>query len=322
MEFQPRLPWRPRGCYVAPMRRLSWLIALTLVACADDDDESNSYEPQMAIMVSPADFLGDQACRDSGGLQRYQATLTDVTLGLDESFTLPSSKVISCNSTISFEYVKEEHRYIASIVAFDRSDIKAQNPGSQVIVDTATGKSVTPRWTTTCWGEDGVDYSETIGMGGADSEDNDGSRGAGGAPTIGTTAYLGATTVVRGCDPLSSDVPLGPTGLSVDIESALIGLECGTKPGQVERFVVLAPEDGPPPSQGGAGGAGEPPEELSAKCGESVTVDGLEPDAYATLEVEVYASGESSPSWRTSCSGLTIPGVIIPTSCNPITTPN
>lgn len=306
---------------MAPMRRLSWLIALTLIACADDDDDSSSYEPDMAIMVSPADFLGDQACRDSGGLQRYQATLIDVTLGLDESFTLPSSKVISCNSTISFQYVKEEHRYIATVAAFDRSDIKAQNPGSSVIVDTATGESVTPRWTTTCWGEDGVDYSESIGMGGAPSDDVDGSRGAGGAPTIGTVAYEGATTVVRGCEPLSSDVPLGPTGLTVDIESALIDLECGSQPGQVERFVVSSSGAAPEPPIGGAGGEGAAAAspELEAPCGETVTVEGLVADAYTKLDVAVYSAGETVPTWHTLCSGLTVPGVIVPTSCDPIT---
>src|SRR5690606_17656271 len=123
--------------------------------------------------------------------------LIDVTSDLNEAFTLPSSRVISCNSAVSFVSVQAGRRYMATVAAFDRSDIRALNPGSPIIVDSA-GKSVIPRWTTTCWGDDRIDYSSAMGMGGVSGTEDDGANGAGGEIELGVLAYEQATITVRG----------------------------------------------------------------------------------------------------------------------------
>lgn len=306
-------------------RRHFWLLApIFLWACSDDDDDDGTlYRPVTAIKVTPAAFLGDQACR-AGGLERYQATLIDVTFGLDGAFTLPSSRIISCNSAVSFEFVEPGQSYMATIAAFDRTDIKAQNPGSPVIVD-SSGKSVVPRYTTTCWGDDRIDYSSVTNMGGTSGEEVSGEDGAGGEIQLGVVAYEDATTTVRGCDPLTDTGKVGPTGVTIDIEPTLLGLECGAEPGQVDHFTVYSkpPLDSAAPAEGGAGGTGgaspAPDENLgTAKCGEVLTIQGLTPSQHTSFFVNVFSAGESSPSWNTTCVGLTVPGVIVDTSCDPI----
>lgn len=306
------------------MRRHYWLLAPFLLwACSEEDDDDALYEAVTSVNVTPAAFLGDQACRTSGGLQRYQATLIDVTAGLDEAFTLPSSRVVSCNSAISFEFVAERHRYIATIAAFNRSDISAQNPGSPVIID-GQGKSVVPDWTTTCWGDDRVDYSSVSGMGGAAPDEMGGTDGAGGELELGVIAYENATTIVRGCDPLTGDRDLGPTGVTIDIEPLLLGLECGNGPGQVDHFTVYPNEPREPSSPaGGAGGMGGGDSGAdgslgTAQCGEVLTIDGLTPSEHTSFFVEAFESAETESSWTTLCAALTVPGVIVPTSCDPI----
>ena len=307
------------------MRRRYWLLApFILWACSDDDPDESLYQPTTAVRVTPEAFLGDQACRTNGGLQRYQATLVDVTGGLEGAFILPSSRVVSCNSAISFEFVQRGSRYMATIVAFNRSDIRAQNPGSQVIVD-ENGKSVVADWTTTCWGDDRIDYSGFKGTGGAPADQLGGSNGAGGEAELGVIAYEDATTIVRGCDPLTGNGEAGPTGVTIDIEPLLLGLECGSEPGQVDSFTVYSEKPLEPSSAdggaGGMGGAGSGPDGSlgSAKCGEVLTIKNLTPSQQSSFYVEVFGPGESESSWTTICVALTVPGVIVPTSCDPIT---
>ena len=134
--------------------RFPALITCSLIllgACNNSDSQFTSLTHVTRMVVSPSEFLGNLSCGVPGGMQRYQATLFDVTEGLDRAFQLPSSPVIDCTSDVNFEYVQEGHRYVATVVGFDVTGIRSQNPGSSVVVY-KQGQPFDPRRTTTCWG--------------------------------------------------------------------------------------------------------------------------------------------------------------------------
>lgn len=290
------------------MRRLFLLSALVVIACSKDDEEDGFVVQATVIQVSPEAFLGRVPCGATGGMQRYQATLVDVTGRSDAAFELPYSKVEPCTSALNFEYVREGHHYIARVVGFDRSDISAQNPGSSIVVD-KEGKSVTPRWTTTCWGRDGEDPPE-ISLGGASSEEDE--VPLGGESGFGAVANLHTIVVVRGCETLTDSEGGGTTAVSFDWNGALANHSCGSQAGEVDRFVVRL-TDGALGGGGGAGGSSN--QEQSGACDEELTVGDLPADEYLDFEAFAYEAGKDTPTWVTSCEALTIEGVVVTARC-------
>jgi hypothetical protein len=169
-----------------------------LMACNETETEYSSVSHVTRVSIDPDEFVGEVVCSLSGGFT-YQATLYDVTEGLERAFQLPSSSVVSCGAKVNFERVVAGHRYIATVVGFDRDDVRVQNPGSTLVVD-GEGKLVEPRWSTTCWGTDaGRDH---YGDGGAGPVP-DGEGGRGDADDLGVIAYLRTEMVMRGCEPLA-----------------------------------------------------------------------------------------------------------------------
>src|SRR5690606_26186173 len=71
-------PARPRA-----MRRYAWLAGATIVACSSTPEDPNLVAQPTRVRVSPAAFLGSTPCSDLGGMRLYQATLLDVTDGLE-----------------------------------------------------------------------------------------------------------------------------------------------------------------------------------------------------------------------------------------------
>lgn len=314
MSRRQAAPPLPAGLSGRLGKRAASLLPLCgfLLGCSSAPTVTEVTPPPTAVLVRPSDFLGQQLCRELEGAMRvYQATLVDVTDELEEPFTLASSAVLSCNSSVYFTHVTPGHRYIAHIQAFDRSDLSAQRPGTSIVVD-PQGKSVSPRWTTTCWGDEGEDH---------------GAGGANGANVLGVEAQLNTDVYVRACDPLLDTGEPGETGVRLSLENSLVGLSCGDKAGQVERFEIRsnASPTEPEVAQGGAGGFGgdggtEPPptEPAGAACTESITLVGLEPGRSVLYTLDAFESGKTEPSYTTTCRAFTAQGVIIPASCGPL----
>lgn len=311
----------------APLQT-SVLVGIALVgglfaSCSNSSTSDTDDLPTTSILVSPQDFLGELVCGEyPGAVRRYQATLLDVTEDLAEPFALPSSELLRCNQTAYFSFVRPGRRYIAQVHAYDSPDLAIQAPGVPLVVD-RDGQVVEPRWQTTCYGEDGVDYA-VGGAGGAGSD-------------WGVEALLYTQLYVRGCGQLVDSGELGPTGLSFSLESTLVGLSCGAGPGQVERFWISPSplEPTPPPSgvggadnAGGAGGlggsaggdGGPTPEPVGTEvsCGEDTEIVGLPGGVSLRFYVYAYEAGATTPSWSTSCRGFTTPGVIVPARCDPL----
>jgi len=295
------------------MRRALWLCPLLFFACDSDTNEPDIVTQLTLMRVAPEDFLGTLPCQD-GGVASYQARLIDVTDGLDDAFELPASHLASCNADTLFQHVEEGRRYIAKIAAFDQSGLEPQNPGSVIVVD-SDGSVVTAKWSTTCFGDDRLDYS-AFGDGGASA------GGAGGAGSdsveLGTLAQYKTTNTIRGCVPLESGE--AETSLKFDVESLLLGLECGVGSGKISSFSVsgdAVETEGAGGAAGGAGGAGTSGHQRT-ECGEELILDGLAGGQELNFTLEAFETDAVTPTYTTHCIGKPIQGVITAATCDPI----
>jgi hypothetical protein len=293
-------------------RRKLWWSAATLglaLSCNETEPPPLVVPTRTSVLVTPEAFLGQVACgSEPGGLLAYQATLIDVTAGWDEAVTLPSSPVVDCTSTVVFEDVDINHRYGARIAAFDRFGLEAESEGSSTVVD-ATGSEVLPKWTTTCTGHDGEIEQALGGAGG---------QGQGGAPTntsLGVLAVEHAAAPIRGCAPLSGEVPPDLTGIRVDLTRALGTLSCGSAPGEVLDYSATLV--GAAASAGGAGGMGgsSPAPNERTPCAEVFELRSLEPETWVTFEVLAFEADASAATWGTTCEGRTRLGTLTDLSC-------
>lgn len=301
---------------VAP--RAVLLLVVAVASCNDVDSTltTGREPPPTSIVVRPPAFLGAIACGDvDGTLSRYQATLLDVTDGLDTATALPSSPVVSCRQEVSFHSVEPGHLYIAQINAYNQLDARQKSKGGTVVVD-SNGTVVAPAWTTSCWGYDGADY----GLGGAGGE-----GGASSALQRGVLSLYDTEVVIGGCEPLSGDVADDLTGISVELSHALAGLTCGGETGQISRFRIALPSAGKQDGDGGAsmgglggmGGAGPTPLEEYA-CDETVVRTGLTPGQRFTFRIEAFERDDAMPSYSSGCLAHIREGVITKATCDPL----
>jgi hypothetical protein len=121
--------------------------------------------PATAIVVDPADFLGDVPCfplfgpsadAPGGPMRRYVATLVSEHAGgalTDAEVTLPSSPPTRCSDRVSFQRVVDGTAYVAEIDGYDVDHIRPLGSGgilgSRVMVD-EHDRFVAPRWQTSC----------------------------------------------------------------------------------------------------------------------------------------------------------------------------
>jgi len=319
-------------------------VAAGLAACVDSGGGGTGITYPTLIAVAPEDFLGRVRCANApGGLRRYVVTLHDVT-DEGEGFALPSSGPVDCLLEVKFGFVVPGHRYVARVDGYDRTDIRPLGPpdvansGSPVMVDTATGEYVAPRWTSACSGgpADRADSEPPPDAGAPDSEvpDSDVADSAvvdsdaetlDGSPeaaaqvscetnpdpvtrrnsAVTCVSYL--TRRVAVCSPLCDRVGPGVTGLSVSIDRALGALQCGNRPGQVATFRVERE------------GATDPA--ASAPCGQILTfTEGIPLGEFTRFKVTAFEAGNDSPSWETQCWGETTAGTVLPVSCDPLVT--
>ncbi|MCH2109208.1 MAG: hypothetical protein MK135_07760 [Polyangiaceae bacterium] len=272
------------------------------------------------VLVRPADFLGDVVCSEQeGGLQLFQATLLDVSNGLNPPFQLPSSQVISCTQTAVFESIEPGRFYSAKIQAFDQSNLSPQYPGSEIVVN-EDGMSISPRGTTMCWGQNGQVAPSFGGAGGMG-----GNGGAQGEDAIGVEAFLNTPVAVQGCEPLVDSGTPGPTRVAIDITEALGQFQCGGGEGEIESFRVEV--DLPSSEQsndettgstsmalGGAGGAG--PDDDRTPCGERKIIDVELAQQQWEFDVFAYGSSASTPGWSSRCRAYSRAGVTVEASCD------
>jgi hypothetical protein len=247
-------------------------------------------------------------------MRLYQATLLDVSDGLEEAVQLPSSDIVPCTSALEFEFIEPGHRYIAEIHGFDRADIETAAPGSPLVLAQDGGR-VLPRWSTTCWGQDGVTPGD-LGLGGAG-----GDTGAGGASAeMGVESFSKTVVTVRGCVALTDQGAQDSTSVSFSIEGALVNLTCGEDEGQIAYF-ALAPSNDDEAAVGGAGGASEAAGLASeqAKCGEALLLEGEASGSEATYVVHGFEKGTDAQVWETTCHAVPRTGSSVAANCDPAT---
>lgn len=292
------------------MRRYAWLVAIPYFACSSSPSDSSLFSQPTRIRVSPSAFLGDTPCSDEGGMRSYQATLFDVTDGLDRAFALPSSDLVACTADVEFEYVKAGRFYIAEVRGFESPGLTVATPGAPVIVDDS-GAIISPRWETTCWGQDGV-TPNSLGLGGAGG---DAMGGAEGRPEdLGVLSFSKTIVTARGCEPLVDAGTDGTTRVSISIENALVDLTCGESDDEIAFFREAGTAGAPVSQVGGAGGAPDDTGSV-AKCGELLILT-AEPDAVVTYEIEgVNQSGDVV--WTTTCEARTRDGITVTATCEP-----
>lgn len=302
-------------------RRLWWLtpLAAIFVNCNEQAPPNTVVPTPTSVIVKPESFLGDVACgTEPGGLLVYQATLLDVTEGLEGAPRVATSAVVDCTSTVVFEGTETEggvrvgHRYGALISAFDRNDLRPEDVGSDVILG-PDGDVVAPAWTTRCTGHDG-EIDEALGGAGGQA---DGEGGWTGNASLGVLAVEHAAVPIGGCAPLSGAFDPDLTGIRVEPSSFLGTLACGQEAGQVHEYSIAIA--GEAPAEGGAGGmggmGGSAGESERRSCDEATTLRGLAPGSWITLEVSAYEEGAGSAAWATTCSARTMHGALVLASC-------
>ncbi len=304
------------------------LLVVPLCSCSDSTTSDRIVPPPSRMVVRPIDFLGDVYCgQEEAALSSYQTTLLDVSQSEDLPFALPSSKVVSCTSAVTFEAIEPGRRYVAVISAFEKLGLEPQSPGSPIVVDN-DGNSVTPRWRSICWGENGIDYKiqerELLGEWGLESTTDDlesaggagGSEGAGSFPAIGATAYFNTAINVAGCLPLLDSGELGPTGVSVSLTQSLGAQECGSEGAQIASYQVTlrGAQTESEVTDDGMGGAANGED---TSCDKKAELLGLVPSQQ--VEVEVTAtSADGLNDYFTVCRGFTRAGAVVETSCDPL----
>lgn len=146
---------------------LAPLALFATAACAGTGAAVSVPLPATAIVLDPADFLGNVPClpvfgeasagTGAGAMRRYVATLRSVhaggVFGLDAAVELPSSPPTRCSDRVSFQRVVDGTAYVAEIDGYDVDDIRPLGTdgiqGSRVMVD-AQNRFVRPRWQTSC----------------------------------------------------------------------------------------------------------------------------------------------------------------------------
>jgi hypothetical protein len=270
------------------LRRLGTLgtWSLLLWACGSESTGAVAEQDTM-VAISPDDFLGGVACADrAGAMQRYVATLIDVTDGLVDAgsevnnFALPSSGPVACTHAVGFGRVVAEHRYIADIDGYEQTDLEPAAAGSPLMLDADTHELVTPRWHTRC-----------------------GQVGALGA--AGPVSPLDLRTVyVTGCEPLValSRPPLAAVRVAVD--GALGMLRCGEVSGTVDHFSLSLPASG---------------DAREAPCGQSLILVALTPGQLVQMDLAAFEADATTPRWSTHCRAVAAAGSLVDASCDLLT---
>ncbi|HEY3494175.1 MAG TPA: hypothetical protein VGK73_05795 [Polyangiaceae bacterium] len=259
--------------------------AVGLAGCAEQSSIPTLVLHPTLVEVSPTEFMQGVPCLDATGAMRsYVATVTDLgptqVPNADgtmrepfEPFALPSSGAVDCDQPVGFARLVDGHHYTARIDGYDRPGLSPLAVGVPVLIDTATGERVAPRWTTTCGG------------------------------TEGTIARVERTRTIGDCEPLVDSTPSELTAVEVRIDAVLGALVCGEEAGQVSHFEV---ERGPEQRVDAACGSSVIFDDVSAGTTVRLPVyayeSGAEQPSWGTTCTAVAAAGTVVPA---SCTTLT-----------------
>jgi hypothetical protein len=197
-----------RSAATPPLALCLATATLLSAACFDTSSTITTADYPTRLTVDPLTFRGSLPC-GAPGLERYVATVTNVTSGAPEDKLISSSGPVACQNLVSFgdSFILSANYYTGAIDGYDR-DVKPDPAGGVIdrgrpkMVDTTSEEEVAPRWTTTC-GE--VERPPEAGFGGDPVEDAspDTSR-----PTnllrFPTLALGKIEVILHGCLPLSA----------------------------------------------------------------------------------------------------------------------
>ncbi|HEX9619901.1 MAG TPA: hypothetical protein VF989_07195 [Polyangiaceae bacterium] len=258
-----------------------------LGACGSDATGAAEVVHPTAVNVTPTEFLGGAPCGlGAGSAELYLATVYDLSergAGFERGFPLPSSELVPCMQSAGFVRVVAGHWYAASVQVFDRGSIEPAGPGLPLVVDTASGARVEPRWTTNCGFPD-----ETL-----DAPTTDDYIDAGAA-----FAVLRNSVAVRGCAPLTDDAP-GEATILVPLERLRGAIDCGDGMDAIDHFEVTL--DG---------------ETRAVDCGEDVTFAGVRPNRSYAIDVMAFSAGSSAPSWGARCAVSARSSIVTQAECS------
>jgi hypothetical protein len=248
------------------------------------------------IAVAPEDFLGNVPCAKNGsGLKRYVATLFDANriansgggVGGESSddqapsaggeapaeFQLPSSVPSPCLTGVGFGYVAFGRYYRVEIDGYDRDDITPRASGSRQMTSLAEPVTLlTPRWRASC------------------------------EPTLSLES-----TIVRpaSCTPFAPEDAGAGSGLRVDLAGLLGKLACGTKPGEVDHFVVNVE----------AGKTLVEPKTIACSADAAATYDGIPARQNVSVYVTAVSAEATTAFAGATCNVLTVPDATVDASC-------
>jgi hypothetical protein len=275
----------------------SLLAAALGLGCTDTSTGTATIASPTLVTVDPAEFRGGLLCGDfPGAWKTYVATLTDVTDPANPA-VLASSRPVPCAMSVSFAFVVTGHYYTTDIDGYDRSDITpvgGASSGSREMVD-GLGSPVAPRWRTSCG-----KAAEQADAGSAEAEagTQPASSDAGAQPTESWTMM---NIIVRHCGQLKDVGPAGPTGVALDLKKIRGETGCGDG-AAIEGFRVV-PTNSSLPTR-------------TAGCDDSVQYDSL---AGATYDFRVEGLKGGVAVLATRCSAASREGIIMPASCDPLT---
>lgn len=278
----------------------------TTTGTTDDSDSST-----VALIVRPADFLGDTPCSAAPGAMRsYVATLTDRT-DPDVPFTFPSSLPTACSQGVRFDDITAGHSYSVQIDGYEAFSDEIGPPGwvrtsgdQQGTIDykalrsgarrmtAADGTSVAPRWVGAC--------------------------GEGAEPR--TIAAATGTTAITACDSLVDTAP-GSTGTFVQVapQDALGTLRCAKDADPGEPAVAsfdLAPQNGLP-GKIGIPCVDPPFVQTYPEVPDAPGVQ-LVPGTRVDFLVDAHADPNGPVVWGATCSVLVEEGLTVRAACSPL----
>lgn len=273
---------------------------LLWAGCSSDTVGQVGVSHPTMIEIPPESFLGDVPCTlEDGGLTRYVATLTDVTvrnenaggagggssdgIGGEGDVTLASSAPVSCRAGVGFGFVVPGHQYTAVIEGYDTSVIVPRAPGSPLMVaatpkakpsEVAKAPPVAARWRATC-------------------------------PA--TTAVSVTVVQAAGCTKLElvEGAEERDTELELSTSSLLGSLECGVEPGQVERFSISLDVGEPQPRL----------LELPCDAAGKALFSNLPARVSASAFVSAFSADSTQPFAGATCTALTLPSARVTASC-------
>jgi hypothetical protein len=221
--------FRPQLLRLAGFSLAGGLVAFA--GCSSSASTAISVTHPTMIRVEPEDFLGGVPCDPNGsGLKRYVATIVDYDFGeggaggepavLPEAqgFQAPSSLPTPCTTGVGFGFVVPGRHYEVLIDGYDRTDLVPRATGSREMVPAnATGPDVP---------SDVAVHSNVV---------------AARWHAYCRRAIATDSTIVQAgdCEPFPAGD--GTTGtVRVQLSSLLGQLHCGSAPGEVDHFSVVA----------------------------------------------------------------------------------